>query len=98
MTTLRNTARHSTSAEATAAVNAGRVTDEDAAAIAAGWASPGRVGRHLAAYATGAPVDHLDLLDDIAATLSGATGTADRRELVALAAHVGATAVLEEVL
>lgn len=72
MATLRVRAEHVSDEQAYRQVRARHGVDEidDAVAvtIASWWQSPGTVGRHLAALASGAEVDHADLLDDIAAT------------------------------
>lgn len=75
MATVQTTAPILTSAEADRdilAVYAGdvarEVTDSTARTIASWWQSPGRIGRTLAALASGLPVDAGELLDDIHAT------------------------------
>ena len=44
------------------------ISDAAAVTIASWWQSPGTIGRYLASLASGAPVDHNDLLDDIEAS------------------------------
>jgi hypothetical protein len=70
--TIQIRARHVSSDEAYAQVTARYGSDEIdpavAVTIASWWQSPGSVGQHLAAFASGAPVDDVALLDDIAAT------------------------------
>lgn len=78
--------RHLTSAELDAEVGevgalGGKINDAAAVTIAAQWQSPGTIGRHLAALASGAPVDVDLLVDDIDATTAEMErSTADIRE------------------
>lgn len=96
MGTVQTNARHLTSPDAVDAVDAaayrgGRISDAAAATIASWWQSPGRIGRTLAALASGLPVEVEDLVADIDATIREADerhhlDAADRRALAALAA------------
>lgn len=47
----------------------GTINDRAAATIASHWQGPGTPGKHLAALASGAPVDLDDLIDDIDGTI-----------------------------
>lgn len=76
MTTIRiaHGTRHQYTADAEGAVTVCRVTrarisDATAATIASWWQSPGSVGRHLAALASGCEVDSEDVLSDIDRTV-----------------------------
>lgn len=66
-----------------------QLTDEEARTIAAQWQSPGRVGSHLAAFASGAPVSRADVMWDIQATLELEHGASaeDRHQLRLLAEY-----------
>ena len=61
------------------------IRDDSALAIAAAWASPGTVGRHLATLASTGKVNVEDLLEDIHATYADATTHEDRTALDCLA-------------
>lgn len=57
------------------------ISDCVAVTVASWWQSPGSVGRHLAAVASGAPVEYSDLADDIHMTRRVARDERDRRGL-----------------
>jgi hypothetical protein len=58
------------------------ISDCVAVTIASWWQSPGTIGRHLAALASGAPVQYGDLADDIHATYNGpGLSRQDRQDL-----------------
>jgi len=87
VSTIQIRAQHTDSSTATAQVKArygvDEVDDAVAVTIASWWQSPGTVGRHLAALASGAPVSYQDLADDIAGTrrTPGAVSVDAKREL-----------------
>jgi hypothetical protein len=72
MSKITNSARHAmwrdVMAQITDREGTREISDDVAAAIAAGYQSPGTVGHVLASLASGVTVEHTDLLDDIAAT------------------------------
>ena len=72
------------------AISAERPTISDAAAvtIAARWQSPAGVGSQLASFASGAPVNSGELLEDALATYDEAERLEDQQELIALALWV----------
>lgn len=69
-----------------------QIDEQQARAIAARWQSPGRVGSHLAAFASGAPVARENILWDIKAThqIELAMSTEDRHELRQLTEYIEA--------
>lgn len=76
--------RHLTTDQVHAEVNAchgaREVSDACAVTIASWYASPGVVGRHLAALATGAPVDRDDLVVDLSETLEEHYATSNAQD------------------
>lgn len=90
MATIQIKASHVTSDEAYRQVAArsgiDEIDDAVAATIASWWQSPSTVGRHLAALASGAPVEYQDLANDIYRTRreTGGMSPATNRELDAL--------------
>lgn len=76
MSRIQLALRHLTTAEAEQAWAAVQteegsdLADNLAVTIASWWQSPGTVGRHLAALASGAPVSSDDLIADVEATLA----------------------------
>ena len=85
MTKITNRTRHASWTDVVAQVTEcyGRdeISDDVAAAIAAGYQSPGTVGHVLAALASGARVDYDELAADIARTYRAMPDTADRMAL-----------------
>lgn len=73
--------RHLTTAEVHAEVNAKHgwreINDRCAVTIASWWCGPGTPGRHLAALATGMPVDRDDLVLDVSDTIAAYYGGQD---------------------
>ena len=88
-TVTTNGVRHLTSDEAMYEIRYGygqqELSDAAAATVASWWQSPGTVGRHFAALASGLPVTTSDLLDDIHATYGEAVTPLDRQALDMLA-------------
>jgi hypothetical protein len=72
----------------------GEIEPETAVTIAAMWQSPGTVGHVLAGFASGAPVDREELLDDIYRTrktegyFTGGMSAADKDALDCLSTFV----------
>jgi uncharacterized membrane protein YczE len=65
-----------------AALKVGRtILNSSAAAIAAWWQAPAGVGRVLAAFASGLPVDVDELQDDIRASIAETSDARDRQQL-----------------
>lgn len=64
------------------------IEPETARAIASWWQSPGAVGHVLASFASAMPVDHEELLADIAASRSETYSIADQQAFDCLSTFV----------